>query len=73
MENQNPALTRYNEIQTELDSLRAKGENLIVELQAEVSTIKRNKKLPKEAKMAKIQKLNESIKNAKAFKTENKL
>lgn len=71
MENQNPALTRYNEIQAELDSLRAKGENLIVELQAEVSTIKRNKKLPKEAKMAKIQKLNESIKDAKAFKTEN--
>ena len=71
MENQNPALTRYNEIQAELDSLRAKGENLIVELQAEVSIIKRNKKLPKEAKMAKIQKLNESIKDAKAFKTEN--
>lgn len=71
MENQNPALTRYNEIQAELNSLRAKGENLIVELQAEVSTIKRNKKLPKEAKMAKIQELNESIKGAKAFKTEN--
>lgn len=71
MENQNPALTRYNEIQAELNSLRAKGENLIVELQAEVSTIKRNKKLPKEAKMAKIQELNESIKDAKAYKAEN--